>query len=1038
MKRPTLTARLATVCATFSLSVLTAVAAEPTDSLQLTGNVRDARNYDYLWNVRVELLSPADSTVLYADSCRNHLLLYSSNARDFLRRNHTDNAPYIRYQMRVRPGKYLLRCSRDGYTTKVVPLTIPAKRYGRATREWKAEDVILSRLREQQLGEATVRATRILMVNKGDTVVFNADYFNLSQGNMLDQLVKMLPGMEIRNNGQIYYNGKLLPNLLVNGKDFFQGDPKVALQNLPAYMVKSVKVYEKEAETAFLNRHRDSARIKTPNTLDVVLKKEYSHGWVANAQVGGGPATGTDRAWTNAKYLAKLFGLYYLDHMRLCVMGNMNNVSNTEVANDEGGWYSGWNPGNGELKLVFGGLNFNYNSKKHHLDYVMNLKGTKEVTERESVTSSTTFLPGGDTYNRSHAAGRNNMPHAVMNHRLTWSGNKAYANLFTGVDYFGQSNTSRSRSAQFAADPCDSYRTASLDSVFTDGYYSPRLDAILTNRVETNRMERGGKWAQITHFNTSFNDPFLGNTLSFRLSSYYTKSHTDKYEHYDLRYGKGNAAPDDFRNRYFDLGGRDYNGGAWADYSFDNMMSAKTIKIFKTSVHYSYNHHQYHGHSLLYNLHLLDSPTGSPEAETAAPADVPPLGALPSVAGWKEQCRDANSYYLDRNENFHELKVHLRLGQGSSKWGYLQAEPALNVRNERYADSRADERGQRRLATLRQLYSYNWMKSFGAEEGKRTQIDFSVGYSAEYHPVALNYLLDIRDDSNPLSVSLGNKDLRNAFRRNVTGDFNVYFPSTAGLHLNFSHRTTQDDVAMGCTYDSRTGVYTYKPQNVDGNRNTYLNFRFDVPFGKDRNHRLDGVTSWSGIHSVDIIDEALSVVNNQVVTQQLSLTSRFGKVAVLTLGATARRQYASSERANFRTRRTWDLSYGPKLQINPAADVNVSTDFKVFQRRGYDDRSMNDTEWVWNATLNWNFDFRRSSYRHSVTENGVTRKEDGSGARPWSLSLTAHDILQQLGNTRRHLNTQGITETWYKSVPSYFMLNLTYRFARKPKGQNAI
>lgn len=174
-------------------------------------------------------------------------------------------------------------------------------------------------------------------------------------------------------------------------------------------------------------------------------------------------------------------------------MGNMNNVSNTEVANDEGGWYSGWNPGNGELKLVFGGLNFNYNSKKHHLDYVMNLKGTKEVTERESVTSSTTFLPGGDTYNRSHAAGRNNMPHAVMNHRLTWSGNKAYANLFTGVDYFGQSNTSRSRSAQFAADPCDSYRTASLDSVFTDGYYSPRLDAILTNRVETNRMERSMK-----------------------------------------------------------------------------------------------------------------------------------------------------------------------------------------------------------------------------------------------------------------------------------------------------------------------------------------------------------------------------------------------------------------------------------------------------------------------------------------------------------------------------------------------------------------
>lgn len=1035
MKLPTFTARFAAVFLAFILPLFTALAAEPTDTLELTGNVRDARSYDFLEQVRVELLSPADSTVLYADTCRNRLLFFSDGVQNALPPDDLRNAPYVIYRMHVLPGKYLLRCTRDGYLTKIIPVNIPAKRYGRPTREWRVDEVMLTRLREQQLGEATVQATKILMVHRGDTVVFNADYFDLAQGNMLDQLVKMLPGMEIRSGGQIYYNGKLLQNLYVNGKDFFKGDPKVALQNLPAYMVKSVKVYEKEDDMAYLNRHRDTARVKTPNTIDVILKKEYSQGWIANAQAGGGPAAGTARAWGNAKYLAKLFGLYFRDDLQLCVTGNMNNVSNTEVANNEGNWYSGWNPGNGELKLLFGGLNLNYRSKKHHLDYVMSVKGTKEVTERESVTSSTTFLQNSDTYNRSHSAGRDNMPHAVLNHSLTWRGHNAYASLFTGVDYFGQSNTSRSRSAQFAADPCDRTRTASLDSVFNDGYYSPRLDGILTNRVETNMLQRGDKWAQITHFRTSFNDPLLGNTMSFSLGINFTKNNTDKYEHYDLRYGKSNgtAASDDFRNRYFDLAGSDFYGSLSADYSFDNMMGKRLFEVFRASLHYTYKNNRYHGHSLLYNLQRLNAPADAPEADATMPADVPPLGTLPSVEGWKEQCRDANSYYLNRKTDYHELTPRLRLSPRNSKWGYVTVEPTLKVRRERYADSRAAERAARRPVTLKQDYTYTWMKTFGPEEGKRTSVDFSAGYTAESRPANIGYLLDIRDDANPLSVTLGNKELRNSFERNATGNVSVYFPSSANLHLNYSYSTTQNAVAMGCTYNSATGVYTYKPQNVDGNRYHYLSLRFNVPFGKGQQHRLAGVTSWNGTHSVDIIDEAISTVNNQVLTQQLSLTSRFGKRAVLTLGGTARRQYAASERANFRTRRTWDLSYGPNLQLNLPGDVNVSTDFKVFQRRGYDDRSMNDTEPVWNAVLNWDFDFRRSSYNRRVRQDGAEHQAEGTGARPWSLSLTAHDILQQLGSTRRTLNTQGLTETWYKSVPSYFMLNLTYRFARRPK-----
>lgn len=48
--------------------------------------------------------------------------------------------------------------------------------------------------KEQKLGEAVVRATKIKMVMKGDTLVYNADAFQLSQGSMLDALIEQLPG----------------------------------------------------------------------------------------------------------------------------------------------------------------------------------------------------------------------------------------------------------------------------------------------------------------------------------------------------------------------------------------------------------------------------------------------------------------------------------------------------------------------------------------------------------------------------------------------------------------------------------------------------------------------------------------------------------------------------------------------------------------------------------------------------------------------------------------------------------------------------
>ncbi|EKY01069.1 hypothetical protein HMPREF9151_01116, partial [Hoylesella saccharolytica F0055] len=96
--------------------------------------------------------------------------------------------------------------------------------------------------RDHKLGEVVVKSTKIKMVMRGDTIVYNADAFNLPQGSMLDALIRQLPGAELKENGEIFVNGRKVDYLMLNGKDFFKGDSRVMLDNLPYYTVKNLQV----------------------------------------------------------------------------------------------------------------------------------------------------------------------------------------------------------------------------------------------------------------------------------------------------------------------------------------------------------------------------------------------------------------------------------------------------------------------------------------------------------------------------------------------------------------------------------------------------------------------------------------------------------------------------------------------------------------------------------------------------------------------------------------------------------------------------
>ena len=206
------------------------------------------------------------------------------------------------------PGTYQCRFSHRGYEPTEVTFQMK--------KEYKFLDFVYLKPqpRIHTLGDAKVQSSRIKFYHKGDTLVFNADAFNLAEGSMLEALIDALPGVELKRNGEILVNGRRVDELFLNGKDFFRGDRLVLLENLPAYMVKDVKVYERDDP---FRQHFS----EKPLTMDVKLKKQYAEGWIANTELAGG---------TNERFLGRLFGLRFTDCSRLSLYGNVNNVNDSQ------------------------------------------------------------------------------------------------------------------------------------------------------------------------------------------------------------------------------------------------------------------------------------------------------------------------------------------------------------------------------------------------------------------------------------------------------------------------------------------------------------------------------------------------------------------------------------------------------------------------------------------------------------------------------------------------------------------------------------
>lgn len=233
---------------------------EDKNRILISGSVRNSFTGKGVGNARISVFGE-DGTEIH----KNVLLLTFGN------RSRNGNE----FRVSLPQGRFRFHVECDGYKPFDYWCDVDIRR----KKMIKLPDFMIQRdfsfIKEVQLGEASVTATKVKMYYNGDTLVYNADAFKLPDGSMLDDLIRQLPGAELKDNGEIYINGRKLDFLLLNGREFFSGNNKVMLENLPYYIVDKLKVYEQQSVRSEALGHQVDEKLYV---MDVRVKKSMRSG----------------------------------------------------------------------------------------------------------------------------------------------------------------------------------------------------------------------------------------------------------------------------------------------------------------------------------------------------------------------------------------------------------------------------------------------------------------------------------------------------------------------------------------------------------------------------------------------------------------------------------------------------------------------------------------------------------------------------------------------------------------------------------------
>lgn len=835
--------------------------------------------------------------------------------------------------------------------------------------------------RSRMLSEVVVKASVIQVVNKGDTIQYNADAFAVAKGSMLDALIEKMPGVELRDGGQIYVNGRFVDKLLLDGKDFFQGDQFVLLQNLPAYSVKNLKVYE-QASASHEVFGRKSSGDPDLFVMDITLKKGFNSGFMANAEAGGG---------SHSRYRGRAFGAMYNTLFRLGAFGYINNLNESRNPGRNGNW----DPAETKSGLTTskgGGVSYGYFAPNRRSEFTGTTSAQYIKTARNSLSNIQNFLSTGDTYTRSWNDNLNRNVSVKTDNTLTLrpkEGNKYNQMLLLQ----------------------GSYNEGKTKDNTTEGTFGRQIGAApdLRRYLEKSWVDGMGginRYLAASEVNTRKYNAFLMSLTRLSIgadglsiigvASYdHSDSRDPNFNNYMLQYA-GQSSVTRLRSNPVKSHGYNYN------FALEWFHPLGLNFDMRPRIDY-------------YNTYEYDSNPWFAATDSAdSKGDM-----LPSMQAETLMRLDPRNSYI-AGQRYTNLRLWLPVSY--KKTNYRNSQPYSEILA--FVDLKANIRRNamdfdgRILTSVEKKYVSPSIRVGSTFKFYRMLHQIQLNYSYEGSEIdPFDLLEDVVFDSDPLNHRTGNPDLK----QTMTHLVNIFYYNTnwmfdrLKMYVDLQYINYRNQRAMSYAYDRTTGVRTYRPVNVNGNWYGEFVVGPTIALTRDKNLKLVDYLKFQPRRSVDMMSTdglastQKSVVNSLYISEYLSVEYNVKKFMAAFDGQIETRRTSSREDF-FNPFRITTYRYGVRGRVSLPAGFEVSTDLKMYSTRGFDYHEMNTNQLVWNAR--------------------ITKPFMGDKLM---LILDGYDILGKVKNISYNVNEQGRTETWVNNIPSYVMLSLRWNFAKKPK-----
>jgi hypothetical protein len=983
-------------------------------------------------------------------------------------------------------GRYVAEVSLLGFATiqKVVQFT--------EARPTASMGDVLLLATDIMLDEATVTANAIQVTVKEDTVIYNANAFRVQEGSMLEDLIKKLPGAEVGEDGSIKINGKEIKKILVDGKEFFSDDPKVAIKNLPANMVNKLKSYDKKSDFTQQTGIDDG---NEEAVLDLQVKPGMKSGWVGNIALGKG---------SEDRYNTTLNANRFRDDSHFSIVAGGNNV-NSQGFGEFGGAGRGGGGGGG------GGITASKNAGfSFAKDFSETLKIGGDFNYRHSDNDASRVSHSDTQYGDSmgtvsdsyNGSGRVNNE-VGFNFRIEWK-----PDTLTTLTFRPRISTSKTYGEQYSGTASDRWESLTL-SEGTHEYLNPadyidrfgslngyedwnknsylaedKRDTIINGQVvrlmrvnnnnsnsESNdkSFQIGGSLQGVRRLNSA------GRNISVNLNYTFQERSSDDLSYTNMIYhqkrpsvsraiqppfytGAYTLPEDSVReyNRYNDGYNKSLNFSAGASYS-EPLWTSETNRAW-LQLNYSFSYRQTTSSRYGYEYNYLINDQNIGEANWNAinwdlVRDSVDLGSV------YENLYTSHNIEVSMRHNFFtidslgrsRLKAELSYGltlipqhsetdniygpnmpglPGDIVYGPNGVEHILGSKN--------TNKG------LVQQDVVNWSPNLRFRYRFTQQETLQMDYRGRSNAPNVENLQEVISKTDPNNVRYGNPALKPSFQHTINVNYNRFNVNTRrSINSYASFGTTQNTTATKTLNDRTAGSRVSKVVNLSGNWNANANFGFNLPLDKQNRFNVNAYTNASYSENKSLEQAPLTLTQIKGVLANHVDASRLDSINDVTdlfITEIDLFDVTESKTRNLRLGQNLTLSYqNAWLEVRLNGSVTYSKITNNTQtnnnRETYDYRAGGSTilNLPYSIAISTDANFtHRDGYSAGLTNNEVMWNAQISksflAGNAAMIRFNIYDILHQQTNISRSISATTITDTQANTLNSYVMLTFTYRF----------